>query len=195
MQWLRRILNSLWLRLQQLLGIEAEVIKPSTPAVPPKVESITPRTGLGEPELGLATAEQPQYRKSQSLFTYPEREFYKVLIEEVGNEYQIFAKVRLGDFIYLANEPADRKYHINQIQCKHVDFLLCDKVSQQPLMVIELDDSSHGKYDRRESDEFKLRLFSAVGLQLLRVKVQRAYPKDEVGNQVRSKIREAQHAA
>ena len=135
--------------------------------------------------------EPPQYRRRESLLTYREREFYRVLMKEVGSEYQVFAKVRLGDFVYLANEPADKKHHLNQIQCKHVDFLLCDKVKQQPLLAIELDDSSHTKYDHRESDKFKSRLFTEVGLKLLRVKVQQTYPQGEIGNQVRSKMREA----
>jgi hypothetical protein len=162
-QWLRRLASCVQRFINQLFGVKADVA-PSTPITSAKLEAPTVRPGLGEPELELVSTEPPQYRKRESLFTYREREFYRVLIEEVGNEYQIFAKVRLGDFVFLANEPTDRKYHSNQIQCKHVDFLLCDKVSQQPLMAIELDDSSHDKYDRRESDEFKTRLFREVGL-------------------------------
>jgi len=186
-EWLRRLVNSILPRLKRLFGLGTSAT-PSPPTTPPKIESAAPRIGLGEPELGLASGELPQYRKRESLFTYREREFYTMLLEEVGDEYQIFAKVRLGDFVYLANEPADRKLHNSRIQCKHVDFLLCDKRSQQPLMAIELDDSSHDKYDRRDSDEFKLRLFNEVGLRLLRVKVQHTYPKGEIGKQVRSKM-------
>jgi hypothetical protein len=181
----------LWNSLKRILGIEADVIPGPSPA-PPEIEGPTARPGPGEPELGLAASgEPPQYRRSRSLFTDRERVLYRVLMEEVGNEYQVFAKVRIGDFVYLANEPADRKHHLNQIQCKHVDFLLCDKVSQRPLLAIELDDSSHAKYDRRESDKFKSDLFDVVGLKLLREKVQQSYPKGEIGNRVRSKIREA----
>jgi len=188
--FLNSIVHSIVRSLKRLISARTDVI-PGTPPAPPKIESATARPGLGEPELGLASTEPPQYRKRESLFTYRERAFYRVLMEEVGSEYQVFAKVRLGDFVYLANEPADKKYRLNQIQCKHVDFLLCDKVKQQPLLAIELDDSSHTKYDHRESDEFKSRLLTEVGLKLLRVKVQQTYPKGEIKNQVHSKIREA----
>ena len=189
-QRLRGFLNFIVRWLKRLISAQTDVI-PGTPPAPPKTESATARPGLGEPELGLASTEPPQYRKRQSLFTYREREFYRVLMKEVGSEYQVSAKVRLGDFVYLANEPADKKYHLNQIQCKHVDFLLCDKVKQQPLLAIELDDSSHAKYDHQESDKLKSRLFTEVGLKLLRVKVQQSYPQGEIGNRVRSKMREA----
>jgi len=187
LQRFRRLLNSILLRLKQLFGVKAESM-PSAPTAHTKIDSTAPRTGPVEPELGLASAEPAQYRKRESVFTYREHALYKVLIEEVGDEYLIFAKVRLGDFVFLANEPADRKYHNNQIQCKHVDFLLCEKDTQQPLMAIELDDSSHEKYDRRESDEFKSRLFAEVGLQLLRVKVQSTYPRGEIGKQIRDNL-------
>ncbi len=194
LQRLRGFLNSklrsIVRSLKRLFSTRTDVI-PGTPPAPPKTESSTARPGLGEPELGLASMEPPQYRRRQSLFTYREREFYRVLMNEVGGEYQVFAKVRLGDFLYVANEPADKRYHLNQIQCKHVDFLLCDKVKQQPLLAIELDDSSHAKYDHRESDKFKSRVFTEVGLKLLRVKVQQTYPKGEIKNQIHGKMREA----
>lgn len=186
-QRLRGFSARLWNSLKRILGIGADVI-PGTPPAPPKIERSTARPGPGEPELGLGSGEPPQYRRRESLFTYRERTFYRVLMEEVGSEYQVFAKVRLGDFVYLANEPAERKHHLNQILCKHVDFLLCDTLSQRPLLAIELDDSSHAKYDHRESDEFKKDLFNKVGLKLLRVQVRQKYPKGEIGNQVRSKM-------
>ena len=191
LQKLRGVLDNLRRLWKRVFGTRPDVI-PGTPHAPPKVETPTARPGLAEQELGMAVpGELPQYRRRESLFTYRERVFYRALMEDVGSEYQVFAKVRLGDFVYLANEPPDRKHHLNQIQCKHVDFLLCDNKSQQPLLAIELDDSSHTKYDHRESDEFKSDLFNKVGLKLLRVKVQQRYPEGEIGNQVRSKMREA----
>jgi hypothetical protein len=193
--------------IKRLLGIRATettlsppfVSQPITPTATTTVEGATipvPTTKaeiappIAEPELGLASSEPPQYRKRDYLFTYRERVFYTALLEEVGTEYQIFAKVRLGDIVWLANEPENRKFYNNQIQCKHVDFLLCDKGVQRPLLAIELDDSSHDKYDRRESDEFKERLFAETGLPLLRVMVQQTYPKGEIRQQIRGKLHE-----
>jgi hypothetical protein len=191
LELLRRFLK--W--LLQLLGAESEVaptkeaaaktetaLKPEVTApssLPPKITA---------PELRLATPEPPQYRKSKSLFTDYEHVFYGVLLEAVNTDYQIFAKVRMADFVWLANEPEDRKFHKNQIQCKHVDFLLCDKETLRPLLVLELDDSSHRKYERRESDEFKDKTFKVIGLPIRRIPVQSHYSIPELREQIRSAI-------
>lgn len=96
----------------------------------------------------------------------------------------------MGDIFKLANEPENRKFHSNQLQCKHFDFLVCDKGSYKPLLAIELDDSSHDKYDHRERDEFKEQVCNEAGLKLWRLRVQQTYPKGYIGERVRNTIRE-----
>lgn len=152
--------------------------------------AVTPPGKFSSPELGLATSDSPKYRKSKSLLTYPERVFYWVLLEAVNNEYLVFVKVRMGDFVFLSNEPVNKKYYANQVLCKHVDFLLCERETQKPLLVIELDDSSHSKYDHRERDEFKDRTFAAIGLPIRRVKVQPRYLAADLREQIFSAIQE-----
>ncbi len=154
----------------------------------PKAETPTPPIAIGEPELGLAAAVPPEYRQRESLFTYRERAFFKALIEDVGGQYSVFAKVRLADILWLANEPENRKYHSNQLHCKHFDFLLCEKGTYKPLLVIELDDSSHDKYEHRERDEFKDKVCAETRLKLWRPRVQQTYPKGFIAEQVRRQI-------
>ncbi len=132
----------------------------------------------------MGAAVPPEYRLSKSLFTYRERVFFKALLEDIGGQYAVFAKVRLADVIWLANEPENRKYHSNQLHCKHFDFLLCEKGTYKPLLVIELDDSSHDKYEHRERDEFKDQVCADIGLRIWRHRVQQAYPKNFIGERV-----------
>ena len=172
-------------RFVNWLAGRGESIVPTAPA---KIETPTPPAAIREPELELAAAVLPEYRRSKSLFTFREREFFKALLEDVGSQYAVFAKVRLGDIIWLANEPENRKYHINQLLCKHFDFLLCEKGTYKPLLVIELDDSSHDKYEHHERDEFKDKVCEDIGLKLWRPRVQQDYPKDFIAAQVRSLI-------
>jgi len=127
-------------------------------------------------------------QRKGGLFSYQERLFYRTLQEVVDNQYQIFAKVRMADILWLSNEIQDRKYHNNQILCKHLDFVLCDKSDIKPVLIIELDDSSHRRYDRRESDEFKDRVFEMVGLPLLRVQVEQTYSTEKLKAQIQEKL-------
>jgi hypothetical protein len=137
-----------------------------------------------QPGLEVATSEAPQYRRRRYLFSYQEGKFYDVLSRNFGEEVEIFAKVRMADIVDLANEPKDRGRYINLILTRHIDFVMCDKLRQRPLLGIELDDSSHTKYDRAESDKFKKSVFEQVGLDLLRFDV-RKYTNDEVVDRIR----------
>ncbi len=178
--FIKQILNWLWGRKESV-----------APPTPTEVVPSTPPTAIREPELGLAAAVPPEYRQSKSLFTFRERVFFQALLEDVGGQYAVFAKVRLGDIIWLANEPENRKYHINQLLCKHFDFLLCEKGTYKPLLVIELDDSSHDKYEHHERDEFKDKVCEDIGLKLWRPRVQQEYSKGFIAEQVRSQIQRA----
>lgn len=134
------------------------------------------------------TDEPPRYIKSESVLTFPERRLYLALLQAVGDRYQILAKVRLGDIVYLDKQPTNSKYHRNQTICKHVDFLLCQPGTLAPLLVIELDDSSHAHPDNRARDEFKNNLFDAVGLPWLRLEIQSGYSTRFLREQIEGKL-------
>jgi hypothetical protein len=57
----------------------------------------------------------------------------------------------------------------------HVDFLLCDPTSLQPVAAIELDDKSHQRKSAQERDAVKDAVFATAGLPLERVVVSRGY--------------------
>lgn len=139
-------------------------------------------------ELGISSSDKPEYRKSKSVLTYRERILLRSIRRAIAGEYTLLMKVRMGDFIWLANEPKDRKYHNSQIQCKHVDFLICDKFMLEPLLVIELDDKSHQKFDHAERDKFKDETFDAVGLPVIRIELQEKYDSDVLKKQILEKI-------
>ncbi|MCC7358171.1 MAG: DUF2726 domain-containing protein [Anaerolineales bacterium] len=88
--------------------------------IPPDGEQV-----VAEPTFDLQTAERPRYAKRRSLLTNTEAVLFETLQKVTGSDYQVFPMVRLGDVMRLQNLPADRKYHNNQIMCKHFDFVLC----------------------------------------------------------------------
>ena len=132
----------------------------------------------------------PHYRKSNSLMTFQEQKFFRlVLIEELGSQYSIFSKVRLGDLIWIDNEPKDKRNFNNQLFCKHIDFVLCTRGNLEPVLALELDDSSHQQYDRQDSDDLKNRVCAAAGLPLLRVTVRQDYSAASIADEIRGMIR------
>ena len=77
--------------------------------------------------------------------------------------------MRLWDFIWLENDPAERRHLLGNLSCRHVDFLLCEPYTLKPLLVIELDDHSHLKPEAQAADRFKDAVFAGAGLPLLRL--------------------------
>ena len=140
-----------------------------------------------QPGLGVATSEDPRYRRRDYLFSYQERKFHDLLSRNFGEGWQIFAKVRMADLVDLANEPRDRWRSINLILTRHIDFVICEKPQQRPRLGIELNDSSHTQYDRAESDKFKKSVFEQVGLPLLPFDV-KTYTESEVVDQIREAL-------
>jgi hypothetical protein len=107
------------------------------------------------------------YRKKH-LFSEAEKRFFRALESAVRNEHvKIFAKVRLADIFSVGR--LEQKYSwrdFAKISQKHVDFLLVDAGSLEPIMGVELDDSSHLTNKGRERDGFVNSVFKAAELPL-----------------------------
>jgi hypothetical protein len=169
------------------LPVEPAGTQQATPSLPRTQAPLTP-TAAHQRELNIHSPDLPKYVMWKSILTREEHLFFKALLQDVGNEYQVFAKVRLGDIFKLANEPADRKYHNNQIQCKHFDFLLCDKGLIRPVLAIELDDGTHKQPDHRDRDNFKDLICTQSGLALLRFGIRSSYQPGYIKEQVYHKL-------
>lgn len=152
------------------------------------IEIHTPAQRI-QPELGAGSSEGPQYRRRDYIFSFQERKFYNLLRELIGEEYQIFSKVRMADIVALENEPKDRARYVNLILSRHIDFVLSDAKRDQALLGIELDDSSHTRYDSKENDAFKNTVFKQVGLPLLRFDVSK-YSKADVESRIREALKD-----
>jgi len=123
------------------------------------------------------------YRLRDDFLSNAERSFYHVLCQAVGDRGTIFAKVNLADLFYVV-QPQENQAYRNKIDRKHVDFVLADKRTTQPLMCIELDDSSHHRNDRVERDRFVDDVFRVAGMRLIRVRAARNYDLADVRRQI-----------
>ena len=123
------------------------------------------------------------YRLRDKFLSPAELAFHIVLTQAVGDRYSINNKVRLWDVIYVPRSEDRRKFE-NKISSKHLDFLLCDPTTMQPVLAIELDDASHARPDRQQRDQFVDNALAAAGLPILHVPAARTYSIAEVQSQI-----------
>lgn len=122
------------------------------------------------------------YRRAGALFTPAEQRFLATLEKAVDGRARIYGKVRLADVLAVRDTVSGKHWYraFNRIACKHVDYLLCDLNSFQTILVIELDDRSHERAERRERDDFLDRALIGAGIPILHVTVQARYTIREV---------------
>jgi len=106
-------------------------------------------------------------RRFLSQHEYKFYEALKPLADNYG--YTIMSKVRIADIVEVQKGFNRSQYYsyFAKIQSKHVDFLLCDKQSVTPLLVVEIDDKSHNRAGRVKRDHFVDNLFKTVNLPII----------------------------
>jgi hypothetical protein len=131
--------------------------------------------------LRMYGGEEPMpYVMRGSLTTKSELRFYRSLQKAVQDDWEVFAMVRIADLLRVEKEAKQKRKWLNKILAKHIDFVLCDPGSLQPILCIELDDPSHNRPDRIERDIFVNKAFESAGLPLLRVPTQPNYQSREI---------------
>lgn len=116
------------------------------------------------------------YHLRDAFLSPAELEFYKILRRIVRNKAHLITKVNLNDIFYVKSSDYSKfRTYTNKIDRKHIDFLICDWNTLQPIVGVELDDSSHNRKDRQERDKFVDKVFRASNLPIIHIKVQRKY--------------------
>lgn len=115
------------------------------------------------------------YQPVAEVLTPAERSFYRCLQQAVGDDLDVFPKMRLADIFRVTAPKGQYVKYFNMISAKHADFLLCDARTGCPRLIVELDDASHKQRRRRERDAFLDRLCADAGLPILHQPAQMAY--------------------
>jgi Protein of unknown function (DUF2726) len=116
-----------------------------------------------------------------SLLTPTEQLFRRSLDIALDGRLQILCKVRLADLLQVRGHDAkERQRLFRRFAAKHVDFLLAEPETLEPVLAIELDDSSHDRIDRRQRDQFLDELFAVAEFPLLRVKAAASYSPRQI---------------
>ncbi len=120
--------------------------------------------------VGLLRPARP-YRKRPSLLTSGEMRFYRALRPVVPSDLVVFVKVRLMDVVAVPDEAW--REHGAPGSGMHLDFVLADAATLEPVLVVELDDRSHTNEKARQRDAFKDAALAAARLPILRVQAGR----------------------
>lgn len=105
-------------------------------------------------------------------------------LREAWPEMIVLAQVAMPAMVNV-RKPINPEYWtlFNAIRGKHVDFVICNP-DFSVRAVVELDDGTHEREDRKKSDEIKDATFAAIGMPLMRFHV-RSMPSVE---QIRSQL-------
>lgn len=125
------------------------------------------------------------YRLRDDFLSRAEYSFYRVLEKALDCRGVVNCKVGLGDLFYVP-DSVGRNVAYAKIKQKHVDFVVCDPRTLQPIFAIELDDKSHARQDRIDRDLFVNAVFKAAGLPLIRFPARRSYVVSEIQESIES---------
>jgi hypothetical protein len=101
-----------------------------------------------------------------------EHAFFQVLLQSAHPASHISCKVRLADLVTFPGDALRARNTINQ---KHVDFVVCHRETMCPFRVIELDDATHARRDRRARDAMVDLYLSEAGIPVAHVPAARRY--------------------
>ena len=117
----------------------------------------------------------PFYKKQ--LLTKPEQVLYFKILEALP-EYLIFTQVQLSQILGVEKGYSYSEWY-NRINRMSVDFVVCNKAAEI-VALIELDDSTHEKEDRKEADRKKDKACKDAGIRLIRWNVKAIPNKAEI---------------
>lgn len=117
------------------------------------------------------------FTQSHMVFSPSEVVFFRIL-QQIAKDLSliIFPKICLDNIISVPVKDK-QKFKLND---KFVDFLFCDKDSFQPIIVIELDDSTTNRPDKAEHDLLINRVLEEANIKIIRINVQRQYDSEEI---------------
>ncbi len=124
------------------------------------------------------------FQGKKYLFSKGEGAFFRVLSNAVQGRYLIMAKVRLSDLVLIRATGSTWAKARNQIQSKHVDFVLLDPAGLTIQVVIELDDRSHEREDRKDRDALVDQILAEAEIPILHITATYNYDPHQLLRQI-----------
>lgn len=114
-------------------------------------------------------------KNAPSISPYYSENLTYVLLKNILDDYHlqflgILCHYPLNQLIRNKSKLSSEEKHFVSNAFSHVDFLIFNKVSKLPLMVIEVDGPSHNKADQKKRDSIKDHVLKQFGIPCLRLK-------------------------
>lgn len=121
------------------------------------------RVTFNGPKDAVESKTWPFYAKK--LLSVPEQVLYFRIVKALP-DHLVFAQVGLSRILGVKRGYPFQTWH-NKIDRKSADFVICSKDSSI-VAVIELDDSTHERADRKHADATKQKALSSASIRLIR---------------------------
>lgn len=121
------------------------------------------------------------YAKKEFMTKY-ELDFYKK-IKELDNEYNIIPQINLATIVKKIN-----KGYINEL-FKNIDFAIFDKEFNNVLLLIELNDNTHNKLNRKDRDLKVKKICNDANINLITFYTKYPNEKDYVLNRIKEELK------
>jgi len=137
-----------------------------------------------------STKGEYEYNLNKSILTPAERSFYGVLKQAVGNDFDIFSKVRVADIFSPRKGYSKSAWQsaFNKISRKHFDFILSSKNDTSVKCCIELNDKSHNKSTRGLRDQFLQEICESTDLPFIQFATKSSYNIQTVKETIYEKL-------
>ena len=122
------------------------------------------------------------------LLTDAERRFFQVLEDVLPNDCYLLAQVRLANLVQVKSGSGPFWKNFSPIGMKCVDFAVVRRDTMRLLLVIELDDRTHARTERRQRDHFLDQVLTTVDIVVLHWPVSASYNRTELSQAIRSKL-------
>jgi hypothetical protein len=124
------------------------------------------------------------YSKKTFLMSKSESEFFNLLATLAPDIYSVFPQIHLSSIVDHKVKGQNWIAALRTINQKSVDFVLCDKPFNRPVLAIELDDWSHEKQDRIERDSLVESILQEAQLPLIRINNWRDLSPEEIKQKI-----------
>lgn len=117
----------------------------------------------------VMTDERYPYQLNNPILSTKEKMFYKA-VKPIADELNliVFTKVRLADILIVPKDTPNFMKWFNYIKAKHIDFVFVDN-DMRIKVLIEVDDKTHNRADRKERDETVDKMFAQLNIEVLHI--------------------------